>query len=88
MLPRHPEVVRCSHCGGYYWLRQAEKVGYLERSGMAEGFRAIRDPAECPAARRATRVLPLRPKPFPAPGDHGVDFTAWLRPLGQGSHDR
>ena len=37
MLPRPPEVVRCSHCGAYYWLRQAEKVGYLEQWEMAEG---------------------------------------------------
>jgi hypothetical protein len=30
MLPRPPEVARCSHCGQYYWLTQARKVGSLK----------------------------------------------------------
>ena len=84
MLPRPPEVVRCGHCGGYYWLRQAEKVGYLKqwrwrRVGRTQrglgrpGWRSRRKPGTKSPRQNPETDLDTPPKP-----GHGF----WWGPLG------
>jgi hypothetical protein len=32
MMPESPIITRCFSCGDYFWLSEAEKVGYIEKS--------------------------------------------------------
>jgi hypothetical protein len=47
MLPRPPAVVRCRHCGPYYWLADAREVGELggeareDRQELWAGLRSL-----------------------------------------------
>ncbi|MCC2669073.1 MAG: hypothetical protein K0Q72_1544 [Armatimonadetes bacterium] len=34
MLPRPPAVVACRHCGGNYWLQDAEEIGDIDLGDM------------------------------------------------------
>jgi len=50
MLPRPPMVIKCRHCGEIFWLRNAKRIGSIDRLAINPSFQRAK-PGEQPIER-------------------------------------